>query len=233
MASELYPERTDAGLEELADGLNRDYFADRGHPITPPIPIEDMAEYFLGYSIEITDEGLFSDPDFLGGIDFKDNKIYVNASVEDHDGRYAFTVAHEIGHHVLHREAYLAGQSGSEPDILCRDTFEKPQIEIEADRFAAALLMPSTLVRAAYADLDGERKVKTIGQARGVANKLIKNAGFTNASNTAMINRLIDLKIIPSFVGYQTGQFRKNYGRPSLGQIIQGSFSRLLNVFRT
>ena len=233
MASELYPERTDAGLEELADGLNRDYFADLGRPITPPIPIEDMAEYFLGYSIEITDEGLFSDPDFLGGIDFEDNKIYVNASVEDHDGRYAFTVAHEIGHHVLHREAYLAGQSGSEPDILCRDTFEKPQIEIEADRFAAALLMPSTLVRAAYADLDGERKVKTIGQARGVANKLIKNAGFTNASNTAMINRLIDLKIIPSFVGYQTGQFRKNYGRPSLGQIIQGSFSRLLNVFRT
>ena len=233
MASELYPERTDAGLEELADGLNRDYFADLGRPITPPIPIEDMAEYFLGYSIEITDEGLFSDPDFLGGIDFEDNKIYVNASVEDHDGRYAFTVAHEIGHHVLHREAYLAGQSGSEPDILCRDTFEKPQIEIEADRFAAALLMPSTLVRAAYADLDGERKVKTIGQARGVANKLIKNAGFTNASNTAMINRLIDLKIIPNFVGYQTGQFRKNYGRPSLGQIIQGSFSRLLNVFRT
>ena len=233
MASELYPERTNAGLEELADGLNRDYFADLGRPITPPIPIEDMAEYFLGYSIEITDEGLFSDPDFLGGIDFEDNKIYVNASVEDHDGRYAFTVAHEIGHHVLHREAYLAGQSGSEPDILCRDTFEKPQIEIEADRFAAALLMPSTLVRAAYADLDGERKVKTIGQARGVANKLIKNAGFTNASNTAMINRLIDLKIIPSFVGYQTGQFRKNYGRPSLGQIIQGSFSRLLNVFRT
>ena len=233
MASELYPERTDAGLEELADGLNCNYFADLGRPVTPPIPIEDMAEYFLGYSIEITDEGLFSDPDFLGGIDFEDNKIYVNASVEDHDGRYAFTVAHEIGHHVLHREAYLAGQSGSEPDILCRDTFEKPQIEIEADRFAAALLMPSTLVRAAYADLDGERKVKTIGQARGVANKLIKNAGFTNASNTAMINRLIDLKIIPSFVGYQTGQFRKNYGRPSLGQIIQGSFSRLLNVFRT
>ena len=233
MVTELYPERTYAGLEELADGLNRDYFADRGRPITPPIPIEDMAEYFLGYSIEITDEGLFSDPDFLGGIDFEDNKIYVNASVEDHDGRYAFTVAHEIGHHVLHREAYLAGQSGSEPDILCRDTFEKPQIEIEADRFAAALLMPSTLVRAAYTNLDGKRKVKTIGQARGVANKLIKNAGFTNASNTAMINRLIDLKIIPSFVGYQTGQFRKNYGRPSLGQIIQGSFSRLLNVFRT
>ena len=169
MASELYPERTNAGLEELADGLNRDYFTDRGRPITPPIPIEDMAEYFVGYSIEITDEGLFSDPDFLGGIDFKDNKIYVNTSVEDHDGRYAFTVAHEIGHHVLHREAYLAGQSGSEPDILCRDTFEKPQIEIEADRFAAALLMPSTLVRAAYADLDGKRKVKTIGQARGVA----------------------------------------------------------------
>ena len=232
MASELYPERTDAGLEELADGLNCNYFADLGRPVTPPIPIEDMAEYFLGYSIEITDEGLFSDPDFLGGIDFKDNKIYVNASVEDHDGRYAFTVAHEIGHHVLHREAYLAGQSGSEPDILCRDTFEKPQIEIEADRFAAALLMPSNLIRGAFREIDGTTKVRTIGQARGVANNLIKNAGFTNASNTAMINRLIDLKIIPSFVGYQTGQFKKNYGRPALGQMIRASLSGIFRRFR-
>ena len=60
-------------MEELTNGLNFDYSEDLGRPITPTILIEDMAEYSLSYSIEITDEGLFSDPDFLGGIDFKDN----------------------------------------------------------------------------------------------------------------------------------------------------------------
>ena len=50
---------------------------------------------------------LFSDPEFLGGINFDKNEIYVNVAIENHDGRYAFTVAHEIGHHVLHKEVYL------------------------------------------------------------------------------------------------------------------------------
>ncbi len=59
----------------------------------PLIPIGNMAEYFLGYSIEITDEGLFNDPNFLGGIAFKNNKIYVDTPDGDHDGRNAFTVA--------------------------------------------------------------------------------------------------------------------------------------------
>ena len=233
MANEFYPEHSLEEVEGLAASFATTYFSSLGQEsLATPIPVEDMAEHYLGYAIDITDEGLFSDPNFLGGIDFEENKIYVNASVEDHDGRYAFTVAHEIGHHVLHKEAYLEIHTEGEKEILCRDASEKPQIEVEADRFAAALLMPSTLVREAYAEMDGKRKVKTIGQARGLANHLIKEAGFDNVSNTAMINRLIDLKIIPSFVGYQTGQFKKNYGRPTFGQMIRGSLSKVFRGFR-
>jgi Zn-dependent peptidase ImmA (M78 family) len=195
-------------LEELADELNRNYFADAGLPLTTPIPIEDMAEHFLGYSIDITDEGLFSDPGFLGGIDFEQKLIYVNASIENHDGRYAFTVAHEIGHHALHRDAFM-------------------QSEVEADRFAAALLMPSDSVQKALLEVFPKPKILTIGQARGLASKLIKEGPFGNVSNSAMINRLIDLKFVPEFVGYQTGRFRRGRGRPSISIMVRRALARL------
>ena len=108
--------------------------------------MEAIAEHFLGYEIEISDEGLFADPDYLGGIIFANNLIQVNASVESNEGRYNFTIAHEIGHHVLHRQAYLQASAENASNILCRDTNDKPLIEQQADRFAAALLMPQQAV---------------------------------------------------------------------------------------
>jgi len=230
--SEIYPERSLKEVEDLADAFAATYFSSLGQDyINTPIPVEDIAEHYLGYAIDITDEGLFSDPNFLGGIDFEENKIFVNASVEDHDGRYAFTVAHEIGHHVLHKDAYMNEQTHGEKKVLCRDTSEKQQIEIEADRFAAALLMPSQIIIDAFKELGQKKKVSTIGQARGLANSLVKGAGLNNVSNTAMINRLIDLKIISSSMGYQSGQFKKSYRKPTIIQIIRGSIFRLFRRF--
>ena len=227
MQSDLYPDRSVSELEGLANELNSNYFTAVGRSLSVPIPIEDIAEHFLGYSIDITDEGLFSDPDFLGGIDFDQNLIYVNASVEAHDGRYAFTVAHEIGHHTLHKEAFLLSNEYSEKGILCRDTKEKPRIEVEADRFAAALLMPSDVVLEAVHVISPKPKVNSIGQARGLASKLINEGQFSNVSNSAMINRLIDLKLVPEFVGYQNGQFRKGRRRPSLSMMVHRTLSKI------
>ena len=190
-------------VEELADGLNLLYCKHHTQfPLTLPIPIEDIAEHYLGYSIDFADDGLFSDPDILGGIDFEENKIYVNASVEDHDGRYCFTIAHEVGHHVLHRDAYLENSDGGEKEILCRDSRNKPQIEVEADRFAAALLMPAEAVQKVIGNVKSKRRVATIGQTRGLASNVIKEGKFDNVSNTAMVNRLIDLGIISNSIGY-------------------------------
>ena len=207
-------------IEEAADEFSNIYFAATGRNLTAPIPVEDMAEHYLGYSIDLRDDGLFSDPEFLGGIDFDKNEIYVNVAIENHDGRYAFTVAHEIGHHVLHKEVYLKIDGADEKQILCRDTGDKPHIEVEADRFAAALLMPSKAIQVAISDLNTKHKVTTIGQARGLANRLIKEAGFENVSNTAMINRLIDLSFISNAIGYQDGKYNRNKRRPSFAWIL-------------
>ena len=198
--------RTIDEIEKLADEFNLTYFsANNENSITLPVPVEDIAEHYLGYQIDFVNEGLFSDPEILGGIDFDENKIYVNASVEDHDGRYAFTIAHEIGHHVLHRDAYLKENLEGEKEILCRDARNKPRIELEADRFAAALLMPAQSVRDILSQVNSSQKVKTIGQARGLASKIIKEGELNNVSNTAMVNRLIDLKVISDYIGYQKG----------------------------
>ena len=226
MVNNPYPERSDAVIEELANRLHADYLAHNGIPLNFPVPVEEIAEQFLGYEIDFSETGIFSDPDILGGIDFDKNKIYVNASVADHDGRYSFTVAHELGHHVLHRDHYLQSQSADDEKILCRMTGTKPQIEMEADRFAAALLIPSDHVSKAAAER--VRKVRTIGQARALANDLITNSGFSNVSNSAMINRLKDLDLLPSAIPYQGTKTRRTYGPPS----TLTSLKKLISKYR-
>jgi Zn-dependent peptidase ImmA (M78 family) len=213
-------------IEKLADGLNHTYCTDHTrNSLILPIPIEDMAEHYLGYSIDFVDDGIFSDPKILGGIDFEESKIYVNASVEDHDGRYAFTIAHEIGHHVLHRVAYLKDNVDGNKEILCRDSRNKPQIELEADRFAAALLMPAEAIQNITSTISPRPKVNSIKQARGLASKIINEGKLDNVSNTAMVNRLIDLEIISSTIGYQRG-INSIYKRRSLFSLF---LSRIFN----
>ena len=97
---------------------------------------------------------------------------------------------------------------------------------MEADRFAAALLIPSDNVSKAAAERTG--KVKTIGQARAFANDLITKSGFSNVSNSAMINRLKDLDLLPSGIPYQGAKSCKTYGPPSILTFLK----RLISTYR-
>lgn len=63
--------------------------------------------------------------------------------------RQRFTVAHEIAHYVLHRD--LIGD-GIVDNALYRDDRIGDARERQANRYAASLLMPSTLVKKAWAD---------------------------------------------------------------------------------
>ena len=229
MGNNPYPEFSDAEIEELANDLYSDYLGhNQADPasLTVPVPVEEIAEQFLGYEIDWSKTGKFSDPDILGGIYFESNKICVNTSVADHEGRYHFTVAHELGHHVLHREHYLQRQSTDDGDFPCRVTGKKPQIEIEADRFAAALLIPADNVSKAVAGKG--RKIRTIGQARALANDLITKSGFSNVSNSAMVNRLKDLGLLAPGIPYQGAKARKTYGPPSTLMFLK----RLISKYR-
>ena len=199
-----FPEIPQHEIEAKAQALIERYEDEMGVRVRAPVPVETIAEHFLGYLIDITDEGLFEDPRYLGGIVFDENVIRINASVESHEGRYNFTIAHEIGHHVLHREHYLAAREAETPAIMCREVSAKPLVERQADQFASALLMPAEEVSKAIRDLNvptGETSVRVL---RALAGKVCTEGGFSNVSNTAMCNRLITLGYARG-VDFQTG----------------------------
>lgn len=71
--------------------------------------------------------------------------IYVNAS---HSlVRRRFSIAHEIGHFVLHRDKIGDGLTD---DALYRSKLSSP-LEVQANRFAANLLVPDNLLNQAMA----------------------------------------------------------------------------------
>jgi len=220
----IFPEVSGKEIERRASALLWDYYDQSGREEQFPVPVEVIAEQHLGYDIDIVDDGLFADPDYLGGIIFDRNVIQVNAAVEAHEGRYNFTLAHEIGHHVLHRELYLAARNGEPCDILCRETGEKPLIESQADRFAAALLMPEHAVRRTVEEYPF-RRVTSVKGLRAMAAKVIQLGGFGNVSNTAMANRLVTLGYAGSAV-FQTGTSH-DFARGS-GYMARGSMSNAL-----
>ena len=63
-----FPELLDEVIENKANDLIASYQSESNWNDEMPVPVERIAQKHLGYDIEITNEGLFEDPDFLGGI---------------------------------------------------------------------------------------------------------------------------------------------------------------------
>jgi Zn-dependent peptidase ImmA (M78 family) len=156
---------------------------------TLPVPVERIAEFHLGYELDFTDQ----DADIIGGIDFHTKVILINPKIEDHEGRYNFTIAHEIGHHCLHRELYIKHQD--ELGILCRSK-ARPVEEVQADRFAEALLMPPGPVRAAT-KASKWRYATSAKSRRALAVDIQKALDLKSVSISAIESRLDHLSISP------------------------------------
>ena len=71
------PDFSDDYIELAANTLLRDYMAWCDGDDLVPVRAEVIAEQFLEYTIEITNEGIFSDPECLGGIVFNENCIRI------------------------------------------------------------------------------------------------------------------------------------------------------------
>ena len=200
------PDITDEGIEAAAENLLAEFRSWSGSNELP-VPVEVILEHFLGYELEVSDGGMFADPDCLGGIVFEDQTVTVNASIEDDLGRYSFTLAHEIGHHVLHRQFYFEHLADGETKIICREVNTKPIIERQADRFAAAPLKrgidPSQYKRKASrraieAQLAVGIRVPTRYRLANVAAEWIGHIDYT--SMTVSIDQSLDSRDIwPNF----------------------------------
>lgn len=142
-----------------------------------PVPIERLIKS-KGISLQYAPLG-----DELSGMAYiKDGLKIIGVNALHHPNRQRFSAAHELGHHLLHVDVISAAVHVDR--ILHRDRISAEgtdALEIEANAFAAELLMPNKflaeIIGHSGLDLDDDAAVATLARRFKV-------------STSAMLNRL-------------------------------------------
>lgn len=122
-----------------------------------PVNVYSVAE-FLG--LEVQEEAM--DDELSGYIEPRRSGWVIGVNAYHHPNRQRFTVAHEIGHFLLHKP------SEKHVDItFARRSGRKNIMENEADAFAASLLMPEDEMRVLIAG--GETSLERLAAHFGVS----------------------------------------------------------------
>ncbi len=117
-----------------------------------PIPVEEWIEGTLGIQFGFSDLSHLGDG-VLGAAFVDGPEILIDEQILEHEGRCRFTCAHELGHVVMHKRVQEHFQ-----DTKTGVTFSTNKYERQADRFAAAFLMPlPQLERAIVRSFDDRR----------------------------------------------------------------------------
>lgn len=119
-----------------------------------PIPVDEWIERPLGIRFGFADLSRLGE-DVLGAAYVADREIAIDERVLIHPGRFRFTCAHELGHLTLHRSVRSVFQETK----ALGTCFSTDRYEREADRFAAAFLMPVPLL---------EREVLSVCDSHGL-----------------------------------------------------------------
>jgi len=114
--------------------------------ITTPgqINVKKIAKYLR---VDVKAEDM--DFDISGLFVIKNNKPHIRYNKGEHSNRQRFTIAHELGHYVLHKESKPIFVDKSEK-IMYRDVDSSTgefRREREANAFAASLLMPKSFIQ--------------------------------------------------------------------------------------
>lgn len=114
-----------------------------------PVPVFDIADYY-GFRVALLDQP----PDKFSGILHKQKKA-IGLNKHHHPVRKRFSLAHELGHYFLDHQTAddeMPGEAGIAERDVC---------ESEANEFAAELLVPRSLLKAAIEqikDIESLRK---------------------------------------------------------------------------
>lgn len=168
-----------AEIEEKAIGLLGSMSA-----LVNPVPV-DVIAHRLGLRVDYAPLG----NEVAGILVIDEGVATIGVNHAHPEVRQRFTIAHEIAHFVLHRE-YCSLFIDKEYTAIFRDiraASGKDRLEIQANQFAAALLMPIALleaeIREQHLDLGDEEALQSLVDA------------FT-VSAQAMVYRLTNTKLL-------------------------------------
>jgi len=218
------PYLTESEIEIEANTVLRSHEAKYGAINTVYTPVEEILEKTLGYSLEVDDftrGQYFAEVghNILGFIDVKAKAIFINQDIDPMhnstatEGRFYFTLAHEIGHGVLHeglmteyhaQTSFLYADTQIRPTILCRNPegvipSNRPSVEQQADKFASYLLMPTKNITLAMQNCFGRDSPLTYAELDsmgGINQALAPMADAMRVSKTALRIRLENIGLL-------------------------------------
>lgn len=135
---------------------------------TPPVPVEQIAK---ALDAQLRFSPL--DDELSGMIYVKEGTPIIGVNALHHPNRQRFTIAHECGHLILHRTRITQEVHVDKVfPMLMRDAVSAAgvnEIEVEANLFAAELLMPVSLLANALGnepfDIDDEGAVTALARS--------------------------------------------------------------------
>jgi Zn-dependent peptidase ImmA (M78 family) len=120
----------------------------------PPVPVDTIAEH-LGLEIRFAPLA----GDLYGALIRNNHEMYIGVNSLNHANRRRFTIAHELGHFVLHKGIKVHIDKDFRVNWRNDDSSQAvSDEEMEANRFAAELLMP---IQFLTRDIE---KLKGVGQ---------------------------------------------------------------------
>ena len=142
-----------------------------------PVPVQKIAKA-LGARVRRS----ALDEDLSGMIYLKGSTPIIGVNSRHHPNRQRFTIAHEIAHLALHRNSIINQvHIDRKFPVLMRDTNSATgteHMEIEANRFAAELLMPTSLLSEMLKkkgfDIDDEKPLERLARKFRVSKQALE-----------------------------------------------------------
>lgn len=165
--------------------------------LVAPIDVEAIAKK-MGAQVIFQD----SDDGHSGMIYISPAGAVIGVNNSHPSNRKRFTIAHELGHLVMHSHA-LGGQAHIDKKFSVqlnrdkRSSLGSDYLEIQANQFAAELLMPSELlkkeIKGEYFDLNEDERIKQLAKKYEVSEHAMSIKLFqTFSSDFSLIEQVVE-----------------------------------------
>ncbi len=140
----------------------------------PPVPVRRLARGCNASIVRVAGR----EDDIDGFLYREGGEAVIGVNQDQATVRQRFTIAHEIGHLLLHEHSLVHVDRGFRVRLRSSASREGTDLdEMEANRFAAELLMPSAFLRADLEewelDLAADRQLRALAKRYGVSTQAL------------------------------------------------------------